>query len=59
MFGIFLKSLLFALQKRSGKTEKLSYDFFNTFLGKASPYSYFQHVYQRSCLFCHALNFYF
>ena len=60
MFGIFLKSLLFVLQKRSGKTEKLCRGFFNTLLGNANPYSYFQHVHQRSCSFCHnVLNFYF
>ena len=34
--------------------------FFHTLLGKANPYSYFQHVYQRSCSFCYnVLNFYF
>ena len=34
--------------------------FFHTLLGKANPYSYFQHVYQISCSFCYnVLNFYF
>ena len=47
----FRKSFLFGLQKGRGKTEKLCRGFFNTLLGKANPYSYFQHVYQRSCSF--------
>ena len=59
MFGIFRKSLLFSLQKGSGKTQKLCRGFFNTLLGKANPYFYFQHVYKRSSLFCYVLNFYF
>ena len=59
IFDIFLKRLLFGLQKRSGKTEKLCHSFFNTLLRKTKPYSYFQHVYQTSCSFCYVLNFYF
>ena len=58
--SIFRKTVLFGLQKQRGKTEKLSRGFCNTLLGKANPYSYFQHVYQRSCSFCYSfLNFYF
>ena len=60
MFGIFLKMLLFGLQKRTAKIEKFCRGFFNTFLGKANPYSYFQHMHQRSCSFCYSVsNFYF
>ena len=51
MSGIFRKSFLFGLQKGRGKTEKLCCGFFNTLFGKANLYSYFQHVYQRSCSF--------
>ena len=54
------KSFLFGLQKRRKKTEKLCCAFFNFLLGKANTYSYFQHVYQRSCSFCYnVLHFYF
>ena len=49
--SIFRKTVLFGLQKQRGKTEKLSLGFCNTLLGKANPYSYFQHVYQRSIVF--------
>ena len=60
MFGIFRKSLLFGLQRGSGKIEKLCCGFFNILLGKANPYSYFQHVYRRPFSFCcNISNFYF
>ena len=58
--GIFRKSFLFGLQKERGKTEKRCRGSFNTFLWKANPCSYLQHVYQRFCSFCYnVLNFYF
>ena len=60
MFGIFRESFLFGLQKGRGKTEKLRRGFFKNLLWKAHPYSYLQHVYQRSCSFCYnVLKFYF
>ena len=58
--GIFRKSFLFGLQKERGKIEKRCRGSFNTFLWKANPCSYLQHVYQRFCSFCYnVLNFYF
>ena len=60
MFGIFRKNLLFGLQNGSGKIKQLCRGFFNTLLGKASAFFYFQHVYKRSSSFCcNVLKFYF
>ena len=54
------KQSSFGLQKGRGTIEKLCRSFLHTLLGKANPYSYFQHVYQISCSFCYnVLNFYF